>query len=92
MCLQKNTSSSKWPNRFHISQSKQEVHLLFIDDEDFSSMNKPSDLQGAKVNLLCINTFLSPIRPFETPKMQVVRSENGLIIFTPVTNVNMYVK
>lgn len=49
---------------------------------DFSLMNKPNDLQGAKVNLLCINKLVSSICSFYNPEMEVRKSENYLIIHT----------
>ena len=55
------TELSKWPNRSFTSHSTQEERLSLIDCVDFSLMNEPGDLQGAKVNLLCINKLESSI-------------------------------
>lgn len=60
-----------------------------MDGVDFPLMNKPGDLQGAKVNLLCINKLVSSICSLYGLEMEVRKSENYLIIHTALINLNM---
>lgn len=59
---------------------------MFIDCVDVSLMNKPGDLQGAKVNLLCINKLVGSICSFYELKMEVGKSENYPVTQTLPTN------
>lgn len=52
-------------------------------------MNKPSDSEGAKVNLLCINKLLSRICSFDKLEIEVRKSENYPIIYTLQKHLNM---
>lgn len=54
----------------HHNQSWNSSSCLSIV-EIFSLMNKPSDSEGAKVNLLCINKLLSRICSFDKLEMEV---------------------
>lgn len=72
----------------HHNQSWNSSSCLSIV-EIFSLMNKPSDSEGAKVNLLCINKLLSCICSFDKLEMEVRNSENYPIIYTLQKHLNM---